>query len=183
MVDPDATGGNIETQVGLHTIQGNFTCSLTPHILNGTVYRTLMSSSPALAPYISPEPQPVTVTTTHRYTLLLFEQPPNYTVAPQFQYALPLNPSNVTNRIDFNIQAYAASIGKPLVAANVFDVIDKASSSTTSSPSEPPNPASKSASTVSSTASSDGSGWSRLIPRAVSGLPISSLAMALAAFE
>jgi hypothetical protein len=134
MVDPDATSGDIESQDGLHTIHGNYTCGSATLKANDTVVHILSSSSAALAPFIPPEPQPQAHAITHRYTLLLFQQPSGFEFPLAFQYALPLNLSNVTNRLNFNIQAFANSLGTTsrLVAANTFDIIGPIKSNSTS---------------------------------------------------
>jgi hypothetical protein len=148
MVDPDAVGGNIETTDGLHTIQGNYTCSSSSatHVSNTTFY-ALTSNSSALAPFIPPEPQPQAVPSIHRYTVLLFQQAANFTFPSAYSYALPLNLSNVTNRLDFNIEAFAQAIQAPLVAASTFDVLAPSLNSTNSTT------ATSTASTATSTAS------------------------------
>ncbi|KAI1408089.1 phosphatidylethanolamine-binding protein [Hypoxylon sp. FL1857] len=139
MVDPDALQGDIETETGLHTIQGNFTCD-SEHVttLGNTSFVPLRSDSEPLAPFIPPMPQPKNPVVTHRYTLLLFNQPLNYALPERLTYALPLDLSNVTNRLNFNIPDFSESVGNSIVAGTYFDVDSpKADSSTPSSSATP----------------------------------------------
>lgn len=122
MVDPDAIHGDIETEDGLHTIQGNFTCAQQSTQVGNKTFYPLSTNSSALAPFIPPEPQPQAKPWIHRYTVLLFQQPSLFQIPPAFKYALPLNTSNVENRLNFSVQAFAQSVDSPLVAANYFDV-------------------------------------------------------------
>lgn len=130
MFDPDATGGNFETQVGLHTIQGNYTCA--SPVMDTTVH-ILSSATEPLAPFIPPEPQPQPQAVTHRYTLTLFQQPAEFVVPAAFEYALPLDLENVTNRLNFDIRAFASVTNIPLIAANYFDIISPAEINATGS--------------------------------------------------
>ncbi|KAI0835426.1 hypothetical protein F5Y06DRAFT_276249 [Hypoxylon sp. FL0890] len=134
MVDPDALQGNIETQAGLHTIQGNLTCNFERVTsLGNTSFVPLKTESQPLARFIPPEPQPKNPVVTHRYTLLLFNQPVNYTIPQSLAYALPLDPSNVTNRLNFNILEFSESVGNSIVAGTYFDVVSPKANSTTGS--------------------------------------------------
>ncbi|KAI1140872.1 phosphatidylethanolamine-binding protein [Hypoxylon sp. FL0543] len=134
MVDPDALQGNIETQAGLHTIQGNLTCNFERVTgLGNTTFVPLKTDSKPLAPFIPPEPQPKNPVVTHRYTLLLFNQPVNYIIPESLAYALPLDPSNLTNRLNFNIPEFSESVGDSIVAGAYFKVVSPKANSTTGS--------------------------------------------------
>ncbi|KAI1100871.1 phosphatidylethanolamine-binding protein [Jackrogersella minutella] len=136
MVDPDALQGNIETQTGLHAIQGNLTCNA-EHVttLGNTTFLQLDTESQPLATYIPPAPQAKDPVVTHRYTLLLFNQPSNYTLPDTLTYALPLDLANVTNRLNFNIPEFAESVGNSIVAGTYFDVDSPEANATTTTPS------------------------------------------------
>ncbi|KAI2464419.1 phosphatidylethanolamine-binding protein [Annulohypoxylon bovei var. microspora] len=132
MVDPDALQGDIETETGLHAIQGNYTCS-SEHVttLVNTTFLPLDTESQFLAPYIPPAPQAKNPVVTHRYTLLLFNQPENYSLPDTLTYALPLDLSNVTNRLNFNVTEFVETLGDSIVAGTYFDVDSPLANSTT----------------------------------------------------
>ncbi|KAI1460027.1 phosphatidylethanolamine-binding protein [Annulohypoxylon moriforme] len=132
MVDPDALQGDIETQTGLHAIRGNYTCN-PGHVttLGNTTFLELDTESQFLAPYIAPAPQAKNPVVTHRYTLLLFNQPENYTLPDTLTYALPLDLSNVTNRLNFNVTEFVDTLGESVVAGTYFDVDSPLANSTT----------------------------------------------------
>ncbi|KAI0138092.1 phosphatidylethanolamine-binding protein [Hypoxylon sp. NC0597] len=140
MVDPDALQGDIETQAGLHTIQGNLTCD-SQHVttVGNTTFLPLETDSEPLAPFIPPTPQPKNPVVTHRYTFLLFNQPVDYTLPDHLTYALPLDLSNVTNRLNFNIPDFAESVGNSIVAGTYFNVDSPPADSGTSSSSPTPS--------------------------------------------
>ncbi|KAI0883768.1 phosphatidylethanolamine-binding protein [Annulohypoxylon maeteangense] len=123
MVDPDALQGDIETQTGLHAIRGNYTCD-SGHVttLGNSTFLELDTESQFLASYIPPAPQAKNPVVTHRYTLLLFNQPDNYTLPDTLTYALPLDLSNVTNRLNFNVTEFVDTLGESIVAGTYFDV-------------------------------------------------------------
>ncbi|KAI1212597.1 phosphatidylethanolamine-binding protein [Annulohypoxylon truncatum] len=132
MVDPDALQGNIETQTGLHAIRGNYTCN-SEHVttLGNTTFLELDTESQFLAAFIPPAPQAKNPVVTHRYTLLLFNQPENYTLPGTLAYALPLDLSNVTNRLNFNVTEFVDTLGGSVVAGTYFDVDSPLANSTT----------------------------------------------------
>lgn len=133
MIDPDATGGNVETQAALHTLQGNFTCSTSEtRNVGNTSFYVISSNSTALAPFIAPDPQ----SGIHRYTLLVFHQPENYSIPAALEYAMPLNTSNVTNRLYFNVEEFADNL--TTVAGTYYDVVASSSNATATSGSSPP---------------------------------------------
>ncbi|OTB05020.1 hypothetical protein M426DRAFT_22369 [Hypoxylon sp. CI-4A] len=157
VVDPDAIQGDIETQAGLHTIQGNFTCdSGNISTISNTTFLPLSSESEPLAPYIEPEPQAQEQVVTHRYTLLLFNQPDNYSVPNTLSYALALDPSDVTNRLNFNIPEFSESVGDSIVAGTYFDVDSPKAESTSTSTATPSTPTASASSTPDSGASGSG---------------------------
>ncbi|KAI0473124.1 hypothetical protein GGR56DRAFT_653282 [Xylariaceae sp. FL0804] len=160
MVDPDATQGDIETQAGLHTIQGNFTCSSADSLTTAAnaTFHALTSSSAPLAPFIPPSPQAKNPVVTHRYTLLLFAQPAGYAVPADLAYALPLNYSDVYNRLDFDVLDFAASVGD-VVAATYFDVVSPKAADNSSS-----TTASASSTSSAASATSTGTGGATASP-------------------
>ncbi|KAJ5948774.1 PEBP-like protein [Penicillium verhagenii] len=105
MVDPD-TNATDPTSVALHTIVTNLT------IANS-------SSGNTLAQYIAPEPSG---TSPHNYTLLLFKQPSNFTVASMYDPYLALDLTDVYNRVNFPLRQFINSTGldEP-VAANCYN--------------------------------------------------------------
>ncbi|KAJ5947359.1 PEBP-like protein [Penicillium verhagenii] len=104
MVDP-GTNTTDPTSVALHTIVTNLT------VANS-------SSGNTLAQYIAPEPSG---TAPHNYTLLLFKQPSNFTVASIYDPYLALNLTDVYNRVNFPLRPFINSTGlEEPVAANCF---------------------------------------------------------------
>lgn len=134
MIDPDYNK-TVPTSVVLHTIVGNLTAS--PHPFNAsnqttkpgvnspafnTSFVPLHTSSPALAPYIHPLPQPGQPT--HNYTLLLFRQPFDFSVPAAFQSFLPLNLSNVYTRTNFPLLDFVRESGlRQPIASSWFRLI------------------------------------------------------------
>lgn len=116
MVDPD-TNTTDPASVALHTIVTNLTLANS-------------SSGDILAKYVAPEPSG---TAPHNYTLLLFKQPSNFTVASIYDPYFPLNLSDVWNRVNFPLPQFLNStgLGKP-VAANWFQEKSESTSATTS---------------------------------------------------
>jgi hypothetical protein len=134
MIDPTPYGDN-GTLNALHTIQTDLTLTLTPssltHISNTSFYE-LTSSKPPAAPYVAPDP--TAGVAVHHYTQLLFRQPENYSIPEEFLYALPLNLSNITNRVAFSLPGFvdASKLGDP-VAGNYFSLARTSSSNSSSS--------------------------------------------------
>ncbi|XDG07413.1 hypothetical protein ABKA04_007028 [Annulohypoxylon sp. FPYF3050] len=162
-VDPDALQGDIETQTGLHAIRGNYTCD-TEHVttLGNTTFLELNTTSQFLAPYIAPAPQAKNPVVTHRYTLLLFNQPEHYTLPDTLTYALPLDLSNVTNRLNFNVTEFVDTLGEPIVAGTYFDVDSPLANSTTTPSATSTGGASSTGEASSSSTPDSGAGPARL---------------------
>jgi hypothetical protein len=118
MVDP-STNATDPTYPALHTIYANVT---TDGVEDWTV----------LAPYINPEP---TAGPAHDYSFLLFEQPQaQFQVPSEYTSFLPLNLSNVYNRVGFPFLDFIndTGLGKP-VAGNWFRENAVTTNSTSSS--------------------------------------------------
>lgn len=118
MVDP-STNATDPTYPALHTLYANVTA-------DGANKWTV------LAPYINPEPTPGPA---HNYSFLLFEQPQaQFEVPLEYASFLPLNLSNLYNRVGFPLLEFIndAGIGKP-VAGNWFQEGAVAINSTSSS--------------------------------------------------
>jgi citrate synthase len=159
MVDPTPYGDN-GTINALHTIQTDLTTSHSlTHVVNSSFYE-LISTKEAIAPYISPDP--TAAPATHHYTQLLFRQPANFTIPPAFEYYMPLDPKNITDRVAFPLPKFvqAAGLGDP-VAGNYFSLSLSSGGSTTSSGAVPSATAvSSSSSAASPTASHSDAGES-----------------------
>ncbi|KAI9839859.1 MAG: hypothetical protein M1819_000051 [Sarea resinae] len=119
MVDPDITlqGQKIEA---LHWIASNLASA------NGTAEKgtfSQLAGGTTVSPYLSPVPMAAYPPHPHRYTVVLFAQPANFSVPPQYASFVPTNASAPTNKFPFDITAFAsaAGLGAP-VAANYFDV-------------------------------------------------------------
>jgi hypothetical protein len=120
-IDPDALG-DIETLDALHTIQTDLVPSDQTTTVGNTTFTSLVSNVPAIAPYGAPAPTYQSPPRPHRYTLLLFQQPPNFVFPSNFTSFLPLNTSNITNRYPFPILDFVESANLSLVAANWYDL-------------------------------------------------------------
>lgn len=116
MVDPDYNA-TVPTNVVLHTMVGNLSSGSTAG--HPAALTTLTSADEALAAYIGPQPPPGKPS--HNYTLMLFEQPHNFSIPPAFQSFLPLNLSNVYTRVNFPLVDFVrqTGLGSP-VAATYF---------------------------------------------------------------
>lgn len=108
-IDPNATQPNF-----LHWLQTNLTANSSSPSNDKTL---LTSHTPATDPYI--KPQPPRGTGRHRYILLLFQQPTDFTIPAAF--AKIVHPQQTTDRSAFNLTAFvnAAGLDAP-VAANFF---------------------------------------------------------------
>lgn len=159
MVDPTLYGDN-GTINALHTIQTDLTGSDSQsHVANSSFYELTSTKAP-IAPYIQPSAS--AGPPTHHYTQLLFRQPVNFTIPPEFEYYLPLDMKNITNRVAFPLPKFvqAAGLAGP-VAGNYFSLSRSSSAATTSSGSVPSaTPASSSSSAASPTASHSDAGKS-----------------------
>lgn len=119
LLDPDA-GANADV---LQWFQPGFT-SPANGSLNAAGFVPLTTNATAISQYVGPAP--AINTGYHRYTLLLFAQPANFSVPSAFaSFKYPnINGFNETNFVK------AAGLG-PVVAANYFRVINGTANSTT----------------------------------------------------
>ena len=108
-VDPNAGKPDF-----LHWFQTNLTSSRSS-LNKDTSFLT--SQTPAIDPYIKPQPPPGTGR--HRYTEFLFQQPVDFAIPAAF--AKIVRPRELLNRAGFNLTAFveAAGLDTP-VAANFF---------------------------------------------------------------
>ena len=121
-IDPDSFN-NIETQDALHFIQTDLISANQSRQLGNLSFVPLLSNATPAAPYAVPAPPYQFPPKAHRYTLLLFKQPINFTISSSFTSFLPLNLSNITNRFPFPVLDFVNTLSlSQLVAANYFDL-------------------------------------------------------------
>ncbi|KAJ5088372.1 PEBP-like protein [Penicillium angulare] len=136
MIDPD-TNATDPLSVALHTIISNVSAS--------------DSKEHVVAKYVAPMPQG---TSPHNYTLLLFSQPESFTIPSMYDSYLPLNLSNVLNRVNLPLRSFLNDTGlHDLVAANWFREGANTSTTATTSGSTTPTGSAAQTATSSSVAS------------------------------
>ncbi|KAJ5286686.1 hypothetical protein N7478_002372 [Penicillium angulare] len=136
MIDPD-TNATDPLSVALHTIISNVSTS--------------DSKGDVVAEYVAPMPQG---TSPHNYTLLLFSQPDNFNIPSTYDSYLPLNLSNVLNRVNLPLRPFMNDTGLyNLVAANWFREGANSSATATTSGSATPTGSAAQTATSSSVAS------------------------------
>ena len=113
MVDADFNE-TVHTNTVLHTIDGNLSAPSTSPSATRPVQ--LSAAPEPLAPYIGP--QPPKGKASHNYTIMIFEQPKNFSVPADFSSFIPLNLSDVYTRTNFPVVDFAKAVGlgQPLAA-------------------------------------------------------------------
>lgn len=107
----------------LHWLESDFT--LTPNLVltPGPVNSSIGAS------YIGPNPPPGSP---HRYTFLLFSQPPEFTIPESFSTINP--PTETAARIGFNITEFVAAAGLDVpLAGNYFTVVNTSATASATS--------------------------------------------------
>jgi hypothetical protein len=124
----DSSAPNATRRTLLHWFQPNLVSST-----NTTSPADILISNnittPQGAPYI--QPSPTVGSGPHRYTLLLFTQPKDFTIPSAFLNISP--PSNSSERIGFNITEFISQAGLDSpVAGNYFQVLNGTNQQTSS---------------------------------------------------
>ncbi|KAI9842358.1 MAG: hypothetical protein M1837_007278 [Sclerophora amabilis] len=124
MVDADGAPPSRPRREILHWIQGNLTSEAATS-LNGTSFASLTSDSPPLASYRPPTPPFEFPPRPHRYNILLFSQPDDFSPPANF---------SATTRTPFNYSLFVEQSALQLpLAANYLEVQNSSAVSPTAS--------------------------------------------------